>query len=113
MFRMFMQFYNFIEVKYLPVVFPSNNQKENALHFAEKTSHALASAFNVVETSHSYGEVMLQMRASQLKQIFIYFSFINAYIFAIIFIFIFAYRYFIIVFCLNQGVMCLNSDMWT
>ncbi|KAK3194930.1 hypothetical protein Dsin_026240 [Dipteronia sinensis] len=36
MFRMFTQFYNFIEVEYLPVVFPSNNQKENALHFAEK-----------------------------------------------------------------------------
>ncbi|KAK0582567.1 hypothetical protein LWI29_027142 [Acer saccharum] len=68
MFRMFTQFHNFMEVEYLPVVFPSNNQKENALHFAEKTSHALASALNVVQTSHSYGDVMLYMRASQLKQ---------------------------------------------
>ncbi|KAI9182651.1 hypothetical protein LWI28_027529 [Acer negundo] len=68
MFRMFTQFHNFMEVEYLPVVFPSNNQKENALHFAEKTSHALASALNVVQTSHSYGDVMLYMRASQSKQ---------------------------------------------
>ncbi|KAK2650475.1 hypothetical protein Ddye_017964 [Dipteronia dyeriana] len=67
MFRMFTQFHNFMEVEYLPVVFPSNNQKENALHFAEKTSHVLASALNVVQTSHSYGDVMLYTRASQLK----------------------------------------------
>ncbi|KAL5792524.1 hypothetical protein ACOSP7_001118 [Xanthoceras sorbifolium] len=68
MFRMFTQFHNFMEVEYLPVVFPNNNKKENALHFAEKTSHAIASALNVVQTSHSYGDVMLYMRASQLKQ---------------------------------------------
>ncbi|KAK3194931.1 hypothetical protein Dsin_026241 [Dipteronia sinensis] len=36
MFRMFTQFHNFMEVEYLPVVFPSNNQKENALQFAER-----------------------------------------------------------------------------
>ncbi|KAH9732242.1 Lysophospholipid acyltransferase LPEAT2 [Citrus sinensis] len=70
MFRMFTQFHNFMEVEYLPVVFPSDNQKENALRFAERTSHAMASALNAVQTSHAYGDLMLLMKASELKEIF-------------------------------------------
>ncbi|ESR58433.1 Lysophospholipid acyltransferase LPEAT2 [Citrus sinensis] len=68
MFRMFTQFHNFMEVEYLPVVFPSDNQKENALRFAERTSHAMASALNAVQTSHAYGDLMLLMKASELKE---------------------------------------------
>ncbi|KAK9207437.1 hypothetical protein WN943_017724 [Citrus x changshan-huyou] len=68
MFRMFTQFHNFMEVEYLPVVFPSDNQKENALRFAERTSHAMASALNAVQTSHAYGDLMLLMKASELNQ---------------------------------------------
>ncbi|KAJ8633569.1 hypothetical protein MRB53_026905 [Persea americana] len=68
MFRMFTQFHNFMEVEYLPVIAPLDNRKENASHFAERTSYALASALNVVQTSHSYGDLMLLTKASQSKQ---------------------------------------------
>lgn len=68
MFRMFTQFHNFMEVEYLPVIAPLDNRKENASHFAERTSYALASALNVVQTSHSFGDLMLLTKASQSKQ---------------------------------------------
>ncbi|XP_077248128.1 lysophospholipid acyltransferase LPEAT2-like isoform X2 [Tasmannia lanceolata] len=68
MFRMFTQFHNFMEVEYLPIVAPLKNKKENAVHFAEQTSYAIASALNVVQTSHSYGDLMLLTRASEMKQ---------------------------------------------
>ncbi|CAK9145795.1 unnamed protein product [Ilex paraguariensis] len=68
MFRMFTQFHNFMEVEYLPVVFPLENQKENAVHFAGRTRHAIATALNVVQTSHSYGDYMLVTKASESKQ---------------------------------------------
>ncbi|XP_044503966.1 lysophospholipid acyltransferase LPEAT2-like [Mangifera indica] len=68
MFRMFTQFHNFMEVEYLPVIYPNENNKENAIHFAERTSHAIASALNVVQTSHSYGDLMLLNKASNSEQ---------------------------------------------
>ncbi|KAF6160409.1 hypothetical protein GIB67_019178 [Kingdonia uniflora] len=68
MFRMFTQFHNFMEIEYLPVVVPLENQKENAIHLAERTSYAIANALNVVQTSHSYGDIMLLTKASQSKQ---------------------------------------------
>ncbi|KAK8587945.1 hypothetical protein V6N13_086903 [Hibiscus sabdariffa] len=68
MFRMFTQFHNFIEVEYLPIIMLSDHQKQNAVHFAERTSQAMASALNVVQTSHSYGDLMLLMKADQLQQ---------------------------------------------
>ncbi|KAK6920213.1 EF-hand domain [Dillenia turbinata] len=68
MFRMLTQFHNFMEVEYLPVVVPAENQKENAALFAQRTSHAIASALNVVRTSHSYGDLMLLTRAVESKQ---------------------------------------------
>ncbi|GAB2260372.1 hypothetical protein Droror1_Dr00011227 [Drosera rotundifolia] len=68
MFRMFTQFHNFMEVEYLPIVKPPENQKENARRFAERTGYAIASALNVVQTSHAYGDVMLLMEAAEMKQ---------------------------------------------
>ncbi|KAM7275285.1 hypothetical protein ACFE04_017151 [Oxalis oulophora] len=68
MFRMFTQFHNFMEVEYLPVVTPPENEKENIIRFAERTSHSIASALNVVRTSHSYGDLMLITKASESKQ---------------------------------------------
>ncbi|KAK4578463.1 hypothetical protein RGQ29_028531 [Quercus rubra] len=68
MFRMFTQFHNFMEVEYLPVVSPLPNQKETAVHFAKRTSHALATGLNVIQTSHSYGDLMLLMKAIESKQ---------------------------------------------
>ncbi|GAB4861853.1 Lysophospholipid acyltransferase lpeat2 [Ancistrocladus abbreviatus] len=65
-FRMFTQFHNFMEVEYLAVIKPLENQ--DASRFAEMTGHALASALNVVQTSHSYGDLMLLMKAAQAKQ---------------------------------------------
>ncbi|GER31276.1 calcineurin B subunit-related [Striga asiatica] len=68
MFRMFLQFHNFMEVEYLPVVYPHENRKENASHFAQRTAHVMASALNVVQTSHSYGDFMLVGKAAESKQ---------------------------------------------
>lgn len=68
MFRMFTQFHNFMEVEYLPVVTPLDHEKESAARFAERTSHILATALNVVQTSHSYGDVMLLMKAAESNQ---------------------------------------------
>ncbi|XAR54106.1 Plasmalogen synthase [Bertholletia excelsa] len=68
MFRMFTQFHNFMEVEYLPVVTPLEDRKENAFHFAQRNSRAMASALNVVQTSHSHGDLMLIAKASESKQ---------------------------------------------
>ncbi|CAN8286262.1 unnamed protein product [Cochlearia groenlandica] len=67
MFRMFTQFHNFMEVEYLPVIYPNENQKQNALRLSQKTSHAIATSLNVVQTSHSYGDLMLLNKASALN----------------------------------------------
>ncbi|KAK9910655.1 hypothetical protein M0R45_034609 [Rubus argutus] len=67
MFRMFTQFHNFMEVEYLPVVSPLDNKKESAFHFAQRTSHAMAAALNVVQTSHSFGDLMLLVKAAESK----------------------------------------------
>nr|AZM65194.1 lysophospholipid acyltransferase 3 [Vitellaria paradoxa] len=68
MFRMFTQFHNFMEVEYLPVISPLENQKENAVHFAQRASHAIATALNVVQTSHAFGDFMLFSKASEAKK---------------------------------------------
>ncbi|XP_051138988.1 lysophospholipid acyltransferase LPEAT2 [Andrographis paniculata] len=68
MFRMFTQFHNFMEVEYLPVVFPHENRKENAVHFAQRTARIIASALNVTQSSHSYGDFMLLSKAAELNQ---------------------------------------------
>ncbi|XXG67118.1 hypothetical protein AAC387_Pa06g0536 [Persea americana] len=67
-FRMFTQFHNFMEVEYLPVIAPLDNKIDNAAHFAERTRYAIASKLNVALTSHSYGDLILLTKASQLKQ---------------------------------------------
>ncbi|KAE8722168.1 Lysophospholipid acyltransferase LPEAT2 [Hibiscus syriacus] len=68
MFRMFTQFHNFKEVEYLPVIMPPNNKIQSPVHFAERTRQAMASALNVVQTSHSYGDLMLLMKAAEVQQ---------------------------------------------
>ncbi|KAL8500167.1 hypothetical protein ACS0TY_019959 [Phlomoides rotata] len=68
MFRMFTQFHNFMEIEYLPLVYPNQNRKENASHFAQRTAHDIASSLNVAQTSHSYGDFMLLAKASESKQ---------------------------------------------
>ncbi|XP_027334666.1 lysophospholipid acyltransferase LPEAT2 [Abrus precatorius] len=67
MFRMFTQFHNFFEVEYLPVISPLDD-KETAVHFRERTSHAIATAMNAFQTGHSYGDIMLHMKAQEEKQ---------------------------------------------
>eukprot|EP01018_Ginkgo_biloba_P018853 Gb_21577 [translate_table: standard] len=66
MFRMFTQFHNFMEVEYLPVIFPSTSKSESPLHFAQKVSYAMSRSLNVVQTEHSYSDLMLASRASEI-----------------------------------------------
>ncbi|GMI99052.1 LYSOPHOSPHATIDYLETHANOLAMINE ACYLTRANSFERASE2 [Hibiscus trionum] len=68
MFRMFTQFHNFMEVEYLPAVMPPDHKIQSPVHFADRTGQAMASALNVVQTSHSYGDLMLLMKAAELQQ---------------------------------------------
>ncbi|KAI4339050.1 hypothetical protein MLD38_024034 [Melastoma candidum] len=68
MFRMFTQFHNYMEVEYLPVICPHECHKENPVQLAKRTRHAMASALNIGVTSHSFGDVMLLMKASESKQ---------------------------------------------
>ncbi|KAD3069174.1 hypothetical protein E3N88_37054 [Mikania micrantha] len=63
MFRMFMQFHNFMEVEYLPVISPSKHFKESPARFAERTGRAMASALNVVQTYHSFADYALLSKA--------------------------------------------------
>ncbi|KAG9451664.1 hypothetical protein H6P81_004568 [Aristolochia fimbriata] len=69
MFRMFTQFHNFLEVEYLPVVFPLENKKESASQFAERVSYTIASALNVSQTCHSYGDLLLLTKALETGQV--------------------------------------------
>lgn len=69
MFRMFTQFHNFMEVEYLPLVLPQENQKENAVQLSMRTSHDMCVALNVVQTSHSFGDVMLLTKANESNQV--------------------------------------------
>ncbi|CAL5340153.1 unnamed protein product [Camellia sinensis] len=57
-------------VEYIPVVSPLENQKENAIHFAkrDRTGHAIATALNVVQTGHVYGDFMLFAKVAESKQ---------------------------------------------
>lgn len=48
-----------------------------------QTGHAIATALNVVQTSHSYGDLMLLTRASQSKQVHIL-SYIVLYLYNIL-----------------------------
>ncbi|KAI7748615.1 hypothetical protein M8C21_012415 [Ambrosia artemisiifolia] len=68
MYRMFMQFHNFMEVEYLPVVSPPQHQKESAARFAERTGRAMASALNVVQTYHSFADYALLSKAAEAGQ---------------------------------------------
>ncbi|KAK7349582.1 hypothetical protein VNO77_07059 [Canavalia gladiata] len=67
MFRMFTQFHNFFEVEYLPVISPRDD-KETAVHFRERASRVIATAMNAFQTGHSYGDIMLHMKAQEAKQ---------------------------------------------
>ncbi|CAN6173572.1 unnamed protein product [Urochloa humidicola] len=69
MFKMFTQFHNFMEVEYLPVVYPPEIKQENALHFAENTSYAMARALNALPTSYSYGDSMIMARAVEAGKV--------------------------------------------
>ncbi|KAH9297173.1 hypothetical protein KI387_028855, partial [Taxus chinensis] len=66
MFRMLTQFHNFMEVEYLPVMFPPESKRENPAYFAKKVGYSMANAINVVQSEHSHGDLILASRASQI-----------------------------------------------
>lgn len=65
-FRMLTQFHNFMEVEYLPVIFPTESKMGNPAFYARKVGYAMAKAINVVQTEHSYGDLILASRASHI-----------------------------------------------
>ncbi|XP_024380992.1 lysophospholipid acyltransferase LPEAT2 [Physcomitrium patens] len=66
LFRMFTQFSNFMEVEYLPVVYPSAWEVENPALFAERVRYEMARALCVPVTEHTYGDLMLSVNAQRL-----------------------------------------------
>ncbi|XP_020572118.1 lysophospholipid acyltransferase LPEAT2 [Phalaenopsis equestris] len=66
MFKMFTQFQNFMEVEYLPVIFPY--EEETASHLSKRTSYVMGKALNVIQTSHAYGDLMLLTKASDFTK---------------------------------------------
>ncbi|XP_078161999.1 calcineurin B subunit-like protein isoform X1 [Carex rostrata] len=68
MFRMFTQFHNFMEVEYLPVVHPLKSKNDSVAHFAERTSNAMSSALNVLQTSHAFGDVLIVSKAAEVTK---------------------------------------------
>ncbi|KAM0071916.1 putative plasmalogen synthase [Helianthus debilis subsp. tardiflorus] len=75
MFRMFMQFHNFMEVEYLPVISPSQNHKESPARFAERTGRAMALALNVAQKYHSFADYALLSKAVGAG--YVYFFYFN------------------------------------
>ncbi|KAJ7519985.1 hypothetical protein O6H91_20G062400 [Diphasiastrum complanatum] len=67
--RMLTQFHNFMEVEYLPIIYPSEAESQHPIEFAEKVRYEMATVLNVPETEHTYGDLMLLTKASELKLI--------------------------------------------
>ncbi|XP_057843646.1 lysophospholipid acyltransferase LPEAT2 [Cryptomeria japonica] len=65
-FRMLTQIHNFMEVEYLPVIFPIESKMENPAFFAKKVGYSMAKVINVVQSEHSHGDLILATRASQI-----------------------------------------------
>ncbi|KAI5073499.1 hypothetical protein GOP47_0011512 [Adiantum capillus-veneris] len=65
--RMLSQFHNFMEVEYLPVVYPSTREKDHPTLFAKKVKRVMARALNVAATNHSYGDLILSTKVKELK----------------------------------------------
>ncbi|GBG91679.1 hypothetical protein CBR_g53493 [Chara braunii] len=66
LFRMMTQFYNILEVEYLPVIVPTEKEKANPSAYAERVRHAMAECLNAPCTDHTFGDVQLGVQATQL-----------------------------------------------
>ncbi|KAL6055620.1 Lysophosphatidylcholine acyltransferase 1 [Balamuthia mandrillaris] len=53
-----------LEVQFLPTHYPSQEEKQDAMLFAENVRHRMASALNVPVTSHSFADVKLGLKAA-------------------------------------------------
>ncbi|KAL2608441.1 hypothetical protein R1flu_027014 [Riccia fluitans] len=67
LFRMLTQVTNHMEVEYLPVVYPTKKDLDDPVAFAQKVRFIMAGALNVPETEHTYGDLMLAVKSSELK----------------------------------------------
>ncbi|EFJ23899.1 hypothetical protein SELMODRAFT_150199 [Selaginella moellendorffii] len=68
--RMLLQFHNFMQVHYLPVIYPSSHEKSHPADYAQRVRYAMARSLNVPETEHSYGDLLLSARSLSLKMPF-------------------------------------------
>ncbi|KAH7447301.1 hypothetical protein KP509_01G100800 [Ceratopteris richardii] len=66
--RMLSQLHNFMEVEYLPVIYPSAKEREHPTLFAKKVKHVMAKALNVPSTEHSHGDLILSMKMRDPKE---------------------------------------------
>lgn len=68
--RMLSQVQNFMEVEYLPVIYPSSREKDHPTLFAKKVKRVMAKALNVASTNHSYGDLILSSKVKEPKNHF-------------------------------------------
>jgi len=62
-FRLMCQFVNFLEVEFLPVCAPSDEQRREPQKFARRVQHVLSEAMGVPETAHSVEDLQLELAA--------------------------------------------------
>ncbi|KAH7433311.1 hypothetical protein KP509_07G063300 [Ceratopteris richardii] len=65
--RMLSQLHNFMEVEYLPVIYPTSREKDHPALFAKKVKRVMAKALNVPSTSHSYSDLILSTKLKEPK----------------------------------------------
>ncbi|XP_078338685.1 lysophosphatidylcholine acyltransferase 2-like isoform X1 [Crassostrea virginica] len=61
------QFYTSVEIEFLPVYTPSEEEKKNAALFASNVRAKMAEALGVPVTDHSYDDCRLMQKAAKLK----------------------------------------------
>jgi len=67
--KMAMQFHNFVEIDFLPVYTPSEEEKADPILYAENVRSVMAKHMGVPVTEHSYEDAKLIILARDLKRI--------------------------------------------
>jgi lysophosphatidylcholine acyltransferase/lyso-PAF acetyltransferase len=63
LFRLMTQFHNFMEVEYLPIIYPTFQEQKNPRMFADRVRLTMAKALNVMVTEHGYEDAALAVEA--------------------------------------------------
>ncbi|EFJ13713.1 hypothetical protein SELMODRAFT_424392 [Selaginella moellendorffii] len=65
--QMLLQFHNFMQVHYLPVIYLLSHEKSHPVDYAQRVRYAMARRLNVLEMEHCYSDLLLSARSLLLK----------------------------------------------